>query len=289
MPDRLGPDVRPHRPIDTVEIPELRVGEADLAADRRPPARNTLVRDAFEHRVGGGHVEVVDRRRDRINGRGVLVGVEQPPRDGFDHGSGLSDAYGRRRARRVVRGSATRGLYDPLEPDRPDLEVYAAIVEEFGARTVLDIGCGTGTFACLLASRGIDVIAVDPAAASLDVARAKAGSHQVRWLLGDATTLPPLHVDLATMTGNVAQVFVTDESWAATLEHTRSALRPGGRLVFETRDPADRAWQEWNRERSYARTVIVGVGGVETWVELIDAGTVSCRSDRSSPSGGTAQ
>jgi SAM-dependent methyltransferase len=171
-------------------------------------------------------------------------------------------------------------LYDLLEPERPDLEVYAAIVDEFGARSVLDIGCGTGTFACLLASRGIHVIAVDPAAASLDVARAKAGSHHVRWLLGDATTLPPLHVDLATMTGNVAQVFVTDESWAATLEHTRSALRPGGRLVFETRAPANRAWQEWNRARSYARTVIGGVGGVETWVELIDVrdGLVSFRS-----------
>lgn len=38
-------------------------------------------------------------------------------------------------------------VYDPLDPDRSDLEVYAEIVSEFGARTVLDIGCGTGTFA----------------------------------------------------------------------------------------------------------------------------------------------
>lgn len=34
-------------------------------------------------------------------------------------------------------------LYDPLERDRPDLAVYATIVDELGARAVLDVGCGT--------------------------------------------------------------------------------------------------------------------------------------------------
>jgi SAM-dependent methyltransferase len=161
-------------------------------------------------------------------------------------------------------------IYDPLDPDRSDLEVYVAIVEEFAARTMLDIGCGTGTFACLLAQRGIDVTAVDPAEASLEVARAKAGAEKVRWVHGDSSQLPTLHVDLATMTGNVAQVFVTDEAWRSTLAHVRAALRPGGRFVFETRDPARRAWNDWNRESSYARTAIAGVGDVETWVQVTD-------------------
>ena len=162
-------------------------------------------------------------------------------------------------------------IYDPLDPDRGDLDAYVAIAAEFGARSVLDVGCGTGTFACLLAVRGLQVTGVDPAAASLDVARAKPGADAVRWLHGDATNLPPLQADLATMTGNVAQVFLTDEEWAATLSGVRAALRPGGRLVFETRDPARQAWLEWTREHSFRRTEIAGAGIVQSWHELTAA------------------
>jgi SAM-dependent methyltransferase len=163
-------------------------------------------------------------------------------------------------------------IYDPLEPGRPDLDAYAAVADEFGAESVLDVGCGTGTLACLLASRGLEVIAVDPAAASLDVARRKPGADGVRWLHARAEDLPSLQADLATMTGNVAQVFITDQEWAATLRAVREALRPGGRLVFESRDPAKEAWLEWNRHQTYRRVVIPDIGPVETWTDLTDVG-----------------
>jgi SAM-dependent methyltransferase len=163
-------------------------------------------------------------------------------------------------------------IYDPLDPDRGDLDHYLAIADELGARSVLDVGCGTGTFACLLAGRGFDVVGVDPAAASLDVARVKPGADGVRWLHGDATRLPPLQVDLATMTANVAQVFLTDKDWAMTLTGVHDAVRPGGHLVFETRDPARKAWLDWNRDATYARTAISGIGDVESWCDVTDAG-----------------
>ncbi|WP_405538020.1 class I SAM-dependent methyltransferase [Streptomyces sp. NBC_00075] len=159
-------------------------------------------------------------------------------------------------------------VYDPLDPDRSDLDAYVDIAAEFAAHRVLDIGCGTGVFALLLAARGIDVIGVDPALASLDVARAKPGAEHVRWIHGDATALPSLQADLATMTANAAQELTDPSTWQRTLRGAHAALRPGGHLVFESRDPAKRAWEQWNRESSYRVTDIPGVGAVESWVEL---------------------
>ncbi len=161
-------------------------------------------------------------------------------------------------------------IYDPLEPDRSDLEAYRAIVDDFGAERVLDIGCGTGTLACMLAGRGVEVTGLDPAGASLDVARRKRGAERVTWVHGDMDALPALQVDLATMTGNVAQVFVTDDEWTATLSACHRALRPGGHLVFESRMPEDRAWRRWTREETYTRAVLEGVGPVEYWVDVTD-------------------
>jgi len=154
-------------------------------------------------------------------------------------------------------------LYDDADCPRADLDHYIAIVAEFGARSVIDVGSGTGVFAVALAERGIDVVGVDPAPASVAYARARPGGDRVRWLDGDASTLPPMSVDLVTMTGNVAQAIVPQETWNATLVGCRAALHDDGRLVFETRDPAARGWEAWTPDAT-RRTV----GDVTSWTEL---------------------
>ncbi|MEH7239522.1 class I SAM-dependent methyltransferase [Bacillus sp. JJ1562] len=161
-------------------------------------------------------------------------------------------------------------IYDPFDPDRFDLDAYESMVNEFGVSSVLDIGCGTGTFACRLASKGIEVIGLEPAEASLNVAKTKHSSDCVKWIHGTALDLPPLQVDLVTMTANVAQVFLRDEEWKETLLAIRSVLRPGGVLVFETRKPESQAWLEWNRENTYQRVDVPKCGIVEGWVDVID-------------------
>jgi len=163
-------------------------------------------------------------------------------------------------------------IYDAMDADRSDLDPYLAMVEEFDAHSVLDVGCGTGTFACLVAAFDVTVTGVDPAGASLDVARQKPGADRVQWLQGDATILaehvPAGSIDLAVMTANVAQVFLTDDEWNATLTAVHDALRPDGVLVFETRDPSRRAWDQWTKEQTFQRVDVPGVGVVEDWVEV---------------------
>ena len=160
-------------------------------------------------------------------------------------------------------------LYDHVEQVRLDLAVYVAMAEEFGATSVIDVGCGTGTFACMLAERGIEVTGVDPARASLDVARAKPFSDRVRWVLGDASALTHPGADLITMTGNVAQVFLTDASWSSALGSARSVLVDGGRLAFEVRDPKARAWRTWTKASTYRRVPLPQGGPVEVWTDHV--------------------
>jgi 2-polyprenyl-3-methyl-5-hydroxy-6-metoxy-1,4-benzoquinol methylase len=52
-------------------------------------------------------------------------------------------------------------VYDLFDDDRRDLDAYVAIADELDAETVLDVGCGTGSLAVLLAARGRTVVGVD--------------------------------------------------------------------------------------------------------------------------------
>ncbi len=164
-------------------------------------------------------------------------------------------------------------VYDPLDPDRSDLNAYTNLVEEFGARSVLDVGCGTGTFAGRLAEHeDITMLGVDPAGASIEVARSKVDSDHAEWIVGtilDVTALPKWHghFDLATMTANVAQVFLDDQEWLSTLRAIHACLRGGGHLAFETRIPADRAWERWTKELTRQVVDIPGEGRVEHWIQ----------------------
>jgi SAM-dependent methyltransferase len=123
---------------------------------------------------------------------------------------------------------------------------------------VVDLGCGTGVLARRLAARGITVTGIDPAAGSIAYAREQPGADRVRWILGDATAIPG-GVDLVLMTGNAAQAIVEPTAWDATLD----AVPPGARFVFETRDPARRAWEGWTKAQTHREA-----GPVTTWTEL---------------------
>jgi SAM-dependent methyltransferase len=154
-------------------------------------------------------------------------------------------------------------VYDAFDGDRDDLAAYLGIVRELGADRVLDVGCGTGSLAVMLADAGRTVVGADPAAASLEVARSKDPAGRITWISGGAAELPALGADLAVMTGNVAQVFLTEQDWTRTLRGVRAALRPNGYLAFETRRPERRAWLEWAADLAPVVLDIPGSGLVE--------------------------
>ncbi|MGI5156373.1 class I SAM-dependent methyltransferase [Microbispora sp. CA-102843] len=161
-------------------------------------------------------------------------------------------------------------VYDAFDGDRDDLSAYLGIADELGADRVLDVGCGTGCLAILLAGSGRTVMGVDPAEASLRVARSKDRTGRITWVRGDATKVSAFDADLAVMTGNVAQVFLTDDDWTRTLRGVHGALRPRGHLVFETRRPERRAWEEWASDTGPVVLDLPEAGVVERRLEVTD-------------------
>ena len=178
--------------------------------------------------------------------------------------------YGRRVPDAVFAHPRLASIYDAFDGDRDDLTAYRTIADEVGAARVLDVGCGTGSLALLLANSGRSVVGVDQAEASLEVAKSKDAAARITWIQGDATTLPALDADLATMTGNVAQVFRTDDDWTQALHGIHAALRPSGYLVFETRRPERRAWEEWAADPGRLIVDAPGAGPVARRLEVTD-------------------
>ena len=159
-------------------------------------------------------------------------------------------------------------IYDAFDSNRDDLLPYVELVKEHKASKVTDLGCGTGVLALRLVEDGVDVTGVDPAKASIDIAKSKPNANKANWVVGGASALVAESADLVVMTGNVAQAIVEPEQWDETLRNVRSALKPGGHLIFETRNPDARAWEEWNKEESFQSIPVHGLGLVDGWVEL---------------------
>jgi SAM-dependent methyltransferase len=170
-------------------------------------------------------------------------------------------------------------LYDHDNPRGADTEFYLRLATDLGARRIFDLGCGTGVLTRELAAvEGRNIVGVDPAPAMLAVARRQPGAERVEWVEGDASTLGAPAADLVVMTGNVAQVFLDEAEWAATLRAIHAALRPGGHLAFESRNPQARAWEQWNRDATFEQ-IDSPYGPLQCWLELVSVSPGRVRID----------
>jgi SAM-dependent methyltransferase len=159
-------------------------------------------------------------------------------------------------------------VYDSVNAyeDNSQPQFYSQLAREVGAETIVDLGCGTGLITCDLADQGYKLIGIDPAPAMIDVARRRECAASVQWKVGDAGRIGHPNADLAIMTGHVAQFFLTEAGWQSALVSLHRALRPGGWLSFESRNPDAREWERWNSDGK--KTVLdPNVGRIETWLE----------------------
>ncbi|MET1025773.1 MAG: class I SAM-dependent methyltransferase [Dongiaceae bacterium] len=133
------------------------------------------------------------------------------------------------------------------------------------ARSVLDLGCGTGRLAAALAGSRF-VTGVDPAAAMLDVARTRPGGDKAHWIEADARNLRlEDRFDLVLLTGHAFQVFLTPGDQQAVLRTIAHHLSPSGHFIFDTRNPAREEWRGWKPAPSERMLEHPDLGPVKAW------------------------
>ncbi|MCC9176038.1 class I SAM-dependent methyltransferase [Arthrobacter sp. zg-Y179] len=161
-------------------------------------------------------------------------------------------------------------LYDEDNAGQWDTDFYAGLIGDKPLR-IADVGCGTGSFAVRLALAGHTLTGIDPASGMLEVARSRAGGESVSWLQGTAADLPPGPFDAALMTGHAFQCLLTEGEILETLVAVRSRLVSGGTFYFETRNPAAKAWLEWDSGSTGPAIQESSAGTLEVEWELISA------------------
>ena len=170
-------------------------------------------------------------------------------------------------------------FYDLENGWGPDFDLCARLAAD--ARSLLDLGCGTGQLAATVAEANPDcaVVGCDPAASMLEVARWRAGGELVEWIEADARSLDlGRRFDLIVLTGHAFQVFLTPADQLAVLGAMARHLTPRGKFVFDSRNPGYEAWKSWTPEASRREVPHPTLGKVEAWNDASidpDTGVVS--------------
>jgi SAM-dependent methyltransferase len=109
-----------------------------------------------------------------------------------------------------------------------------AVEHGLAGRRVLDVACGTGKSFAPLLDRGYDVTACDLSPSMVAVARRRLPD-PARAFVADMRALPALAgFDLVTCLDDAVNYLLEPRDLDAALASMRSALRPGGLLVFDT-------------------------------------------------------
>ena len=111
------------------------------------------------------------------------------------------------------------------------LDVYFGLVERYGARTILDVGCAQGTLALLLAERGKSVTAVDIRQPFLDYAASRHERGDIRFVASNIVDQPDLGAFDLVFANQIIEHLVYPVEFLRKLAHY---TKPGGVLVIST-------------------------------------------------------
>jgi SAM-dependent methyltransferase len=119
-------------------------------------------------------------------------------------------------------------------------EPFLVPLRQAGARTILELGCGTGNDAARLADAGYSVTAVDLSSEAVGRARARYGS-VARFVIADMTQqLPFPGGSFDAVMSNVAMHMFPDAVTRAVFAEVRRVVRPGGLFLFHVNALEDR-------------------------------------------------
>lgn len=134
-------------------------------------------------------------------------------------------------------------FYDQLTTDVP-YQRWADYIERHFARhkapirTVVELGCGTGTLAAILAGRGYPMIAVDLSPDMLSVAAEKCEGLDVQLVCQDMSRLAlPTQVDAVICCLDSLNYVTRPAQVQRTFRRVFEALKPGGLFLFDVKTP----------------------------------------------------
>jgi SAM-dependent methyltransferase len=116
--------------------------------------------------------------------------------------------------------------------------VFSMLPDLMG-RTLIDLGCGMGTFTIEAAHRGAFAVGIDPAPAAVNAARAVATAERAAnamFVRADAALLPMQDARADVVLAADLTEHLDDVTLARILREAGRALKPGGRLVLYTPD-----------------------------------------------------
>lgn len=141
---------------------------------------------------------------------------------------------------------ALASSYDGLMADGSYRKRAAFLERQFSksaipVRTVLDLACGTGTIACLLAARGYQVTATDGSEEMLTQAMGKAAALEGQPPLFLHQSMPRLRllepVDAAVSTLDSLNYLTRERDIRETFRRVYRWLKPGGQFIFDVNSP----------------------------------------------------